>query len=121
MNYAFDQMGVHDAGYFENKSSDNLTKNLDFLLNKAKTASGADLKDACIGIMQRKITQVFFELGGRSTILNLYRSTLYPSKLTNPPTSKLVSIWGPEAQQIEALLEVVNQHQYHLNVPECGY
>jgi hypothetical protein len=121
MNYVYDQLGVHDAGYFTDKTSQDLTTNLDFLLKKAKTASGADLKDACRGILMRKTTLLYFDLGAKS-VQKLYQSTIKPLKITAPPNPKLVSVWGKDAEQVEALLETLKQdYQYNLDVPECGY
>jgi hypothetical protein len=121
MNYVYDRLGVHDAGYFTSKTSDDLNFNLDFLLKKVKTASGKDLKDACRGILMRKTTLAYFDLG-KESVQKLYQSTIPPLKIATPPNAKLVSIWGAEAEQVEALLETFKQDfQYNLDVPECGY
>jgi hypothetical protein len=121
MNYVNDQLGIHDAGYFIAKTSDDLTVNLDFLLKNVKTASGKDLKDACRGILMRKTTLAYFELG-KESVQKIYQSTIRPLKITTPPNQKLINVWGTSAEQVEALLETFEQDfQYNIDVPECGY
>jgi hypothetical protein len=121
MNYVYDQLGVHDAGYFTNKTSDDMTVNLDFQLGKVKTASGKELKDHCRGILMRKTTKAYFELG-KESVQRLYQSTIKPLKIATQPNAKLVSVWGASAEQVEALLETFEQDfQYSIDVPECGY
>ena len=121
MNYVYDRLGVHDAGYFTNKTSDDMTVNLDFQLEKVKTASGKELKDHCRGILMRKTTKAYFELG-KESVQQIYQSTIRPLKIATPPNAKLGDIWGTSAEQVEALLETFEQDfQYSIDVPECGY
>jgi hypothetical protein len=124
MNYVYDRLGVHEAGYFSALSSNDLTVGLDTLLEKVKTASGTDLDNACMGILMRKMTILYFTLDAQS-IQQLYRSTIPPLKITTPPNSKLVSVWNwktNQVDQVEALLEMLKQSGYYFtNVPECGY
>ena len=121
LNYAYDRLGVHDPGYFTDRSAEDLTTILDSQLDQVKTASGQDLKNLCIGILQRKTTIAYFDLGGQA-IQKLYRSTLYPPKISASPSPKLVSVWAGQAGQVQALLETLQQdYQYRLDVPACGY
>jgi hypothetical protein len=121
-NYVYDRLGVHDAGYFTSQTSDDLTKNLDFLYSKAKTASGADLGDACRGIFQRKMTGLYFDLGDKDIFTDLYRGTIIPVKISRQPNSIITASWGPEAKQVEEILEMLkNKYQKSMDVPECGY
>jgi hypothetical protein len=121
LNYTYDRLGVHDAGFFTDRSAQDLTIILDHQLNQVKTASGQDWKNLCIGILMRKTTVAYFDLGGQ-VIQTLYRSTLYPPKTSAAPNPKLVSVWAEQAGQVQALLESLQQnYQYQLDVPECGY
>ena len=121
MNYTYDRLGVHDDGYFSDRKSQDLTIILDTQLKQVKTASGQDWKNLCIGILLRKTTIAYFDLGGQA-IQTLYRSTIYPPKISASPNPKLVSVWAGQAVQVQALLESLQQnYQYRLDVPECGY
>jgi len=121
MNYVYDRMGIHDSGYFLNKNSEDFTVNLPMLIEKAKTVSGGDLKNICRGILASKTTLAFFVLG-KDVAKPIYESTFSPPKLATPPNPKLTSIWGSEADQVEALLETLKQnYKYEINIPECGY
>lgn len=120
-NYVYDRLGVHDAGYFDDRSSDNLTIGLDHQLEIVKTAKPEELFVPCLGILARKTTIAYFELDGQA-ITSLYQSTINPSKTITPPNPKLVSVWGMQAPQIEALLAAFEQdYKYIIDVPECGY
>jgi hypothetical protein len=63
MNAVYDRLGVHAAGYFESRSASNLNAGLEDLQTKAKTAGGAELANLCIGILSRKMTIAYFDLG----------------------------------------------------------
>ncbi len=121
MNYVYDRLGVHDLGYFDPRSSDNLTIGLDMQLEKVKTASGQDLINNCKGILMRKTTIAFFDLGAQSAQA-IYQSTVPPLKIAAQPNSSLVNVWGTAAPQIQALLETLEQdYKYSIDVPKCGY
>ncbi len=120
-NYVYDRLGVHDPGYFDEKSSENLTIGLELNLEKVKTASGEELIGNCRGILLRKMTRVFFDLGPQ-TVAPLYQSTISPSETTTPPNPNLSIVWGKNARQVEVLLETLKQdYKYSIDVPECGY
>jgi hypothetical protein len=121
MNYVYDRLGIHDPGYFEDRSSDMLTTALDHDLEKVKTASGQELIDSCKGILINKVSNAFFDLGP-SSVQSLYQSTIAPLKIAIPPSPNLVAIWGTAAEQIESLLETLEQdYKYNIDIPECGY
>jgi|GEM_PF-5239145 len=120
LNAVYDRLGVHEPGYFEARSSENLgaVANLE---NDAKTAGGAELSNLCLGILQRKITIAYFDLG-ESAILPLYRSTIAPLNNLTPPDARQVEIWGGYAPQVDALLEkLIQEFKYPLDLPSCGF
>jgi hypothetical protein len=120
MNAVYDRLGVHDAGFFEDRSSADLNVALTNLLSQAKKASGAELTGLCIGILPRKMTLAYFDLGA-SAITSLYRSTILPVKNDTPPSAELTQVWGGYAPQFEALRETLQRDfTYALDVPECG-
>lgn len=120
MNYVYDRLGVHDLGYFDPRSSENLNAGLELNLEKVKTASGQELIGHCQGLLARKTTIAFFDLGPQA-VAPLYQSTINPSESIIPNAS-LVTVWGTYARQIEALLETLEQdYKYSIDVPECGY
>jgi hypothetical protein len=93
---------------------------LDSQLEKVKTASGQELIDNCRGILMRKTTIAFFDLGPQA-VAPLYQSTINPPESITP-NPNLTTVWGAYAQQIEALLETLEQdYKYSIDVPECGY
>jgi len=119
MNAVYDRLGVHDAGYFESRSAGNLNAGLKDLQAQAGKASGTDLANLCVGILSRKMTIAYFDLGA-SAITPLYRSTIPPLKNAKSPDAGLAAVWGGYAQQVEALLESLQRDfGYALSVPEC--
>ena len=120
-NYVYDRLGVHDPGYFEDRSSDILTVALNSSFEKVKTASGQELIDNCRAILISKTTLAFFDLGPAS-VASIYQSTIVPVKIAASPNPTLVTVWGSSAEQIEALLEGLEQnYKYVIDVPQCGY
>ena len=120
MNAVFDRLGVHDAGYFVDRSAPDLNVTLENLLTQAKTSSGTGLIDLCIGILSRKMTIAYFDLSA-SAITALYRSTIPPLKNATPPDAKLTGVWAGYAPQVEALREALQRDfTYALGAPECG-
>jgi len=120
MNAVYDRLGVHDAGYFEDRSAENLNVFLESLQTEVKKAGGTELTNLCIGILMRRMTIAYFDLGA-SAITPLYRSTIPPWKNTTSPDAKLVEVWGVYAGQIEALRETLQRDfRYTMDVPECG-
>jgi hypothetical protein len=121
MNYVYGRLGVYDAGYFTARDSDDLTVNLEFLLGKVKTSTGAELADYCRGILMRKVTIAYFDLGP-DAVSSIYRSTIPPVQPLSTPGELLVSTWDSDADRVQALLETLrDDYKYSLNVPECGY
>ncbi len=119
-NYVYDQLGVHDPGYFESRSAENLNLVLENQLKQAKTASGQELSNLCLGILMRKTTIVYFDLGGQA-VQSLYQGTIQPPE-TITPNPQVASMWGTHARQVQALLDMLKQKfNYSMNVPECGY
>jgi hypothetical protein len=119
-NAVYARLSVYDPGYYEARDSENLTVNLEFLLGEAKTASGAELSGLCTGILARKMTIAYFDLG-ESAIRPLYRSTIEPLQNLTPPGAKMTEVWGGLAPRVDALLEKLRQaYSYDLGVPECG-
>lgn len=120
MNAVFDRLGVHDAGFFEDRSAPDLNVVLENNEAQAKKATGAELTGLCIGILQRKMTIAYFDLGA-GAITSLYRSTIPPLKNATSPDAKLAAVWGGYAPQVEALRETLQRDfTYALNAPECG-
>jgi hypothetical protein len=120
MNAVFDRLGVHDAGYFVDRSAPDLSVTLENLQTQAKETSGTGLLDLCIGILMRKMTIAYFDLGA-SAITALYRSTVPPIKNATSPDAKLTAVWAGYAPQIEALRETLKQDfNYSVDAPECG-
>ena len=120
MNAVYDRLGVHDAGYFEDRSAENLNLALENLQAEAKKAGGTELPNLCLGILMRKMTIAYFDQGS-SAITPLYRSTIPPLRKATSPDAKLVDVWGTDARQIEALRETLKQeYKYTIDVPECG-
>ena len=120
MNAVFDRLGVHDAGYFEDRSAPDLNVVLENNQTQAKTASGTQLLDLCIGILSRKMTIAYFDLGA-GAITSLYRSTMPPLKNATSPDAKLAGVWRGYAPQVEALRETLQRDfKYTLDAPECG-
>ncbi len=121
LNYVYDRLGVHDPGYFDDRTSDNLTIGVELQLEAIKTASGQELANQCRGLLTRKTTIAYFDLGGQS-VQSLYRSTIRPPEIVTAPNPKLVAVWVGYAEQVEALLETLEQdYGYSIDVPECGY
>jgi hypothetical protein len=121
LNAVYNRFRVYEPGYFEDRTSENLNIILEFLLNDVKTAGGAELANMCIGILSRKMTIAYFDLGEKA-VTRLYRSTIKPLKNLAPPNAKMVEVWGGYAQQVEALLERIDQeYKYRLDIPECGF
>jgi len=119
-NAVYDRLGVHDPGFFEARSSENLNA-IENLENEAKTAGGSELSSLCLGILQRKITIAYFDLG-EGAILPLYRSTIAPLAALTPPDARQVEIWGGYAPQVDALLEkLLQDYKYPLDLPSCGF
>jgi hypothetical protein len=120
MNAVYDRLGVHDRGYFEDRSAENLNLELENLQTEVKKASGTELTNLCVGILMRRTTIAYFDLGA-SAITPLYRSTIPPLKNATSPDAKLVEVWGGNAGQIEALRETLQRYyRYTIDVPECG-
>ncbi len=121
MNAVYERLGVHAPGYYEARSSENLNAAVEGLEKEAREASGADLTNLCIGLLQRKITIAYFDLG-EGAIMMLYRSTIAPSAGLTPPDARQVEIWGGYAPQVDALMETLErQFKYRVDLPSCGY
>jgi hypothetical protein len=122
LNAVYDTLGIHTQGYFVSRDAEDLNQNLDFLLGKIGTADKSELIGICRGIINRKMGIAYFDLG-KGAIATLYKSTIDPVKLGNPPSKILISIWGSkDAEKVQALLESLQRnYKYSLNVPACGY
>lgn len=117
----YDRIGVTDTRYYIEETDQNITTNLDMLIEQSKTATGPELVDICRGILQRKMTRAYFDLGPEA-VQPLYQATIKPVKNINPPSDLLFTMWNNQSPQVQALLETLqNQYNYTLNVPQCGY
>ena len=120
MNAVYERLGVYAPGYYENASAENLTVILEDQLQKVKTVGGAERNATCVGILMRKVTLAYFDLG-EGAIRPLYRSTIEPLQNLTPPTALQTEIWGSLAPRIDALMEkFMQEYKYDLGVPECG-
>jgi hypothetical protein len=120
LNAVYSRFSVYDPGYFEGRDAQNLNIILEDLLTQVKTASGAERNGLCVGILYRKMTIAYFDLGA-GAVTPLYRSTIEPLNILNPPNAKLVEVWGGYAPRVEALMEkLIQDYKYPLDVPECG-
>jgi len=120
MNAVYDRLGVHDVGYFEDRSAENLNAALEGFQTQVKKAGGTELSNLCFGILSRRMTIAYFDLGA-SAVTPLYRSTIPPLKDTASPDAGFVQIWGGYARQVRGLREALLQgYKYTLDVPECG-
>jgi hypothetical protein len=121
MNAVYDRFGIHDVGYYEDRSSENLNAAVEGLETEARKASGADLTNLCIGLLMRKMTIAYFDLG-EGAITVLYRSTIAPLTSLTPPDARQVEIWGGYIPQVDALMETLEQQfKYRIELPSCGY
>jgi hypothetical protein len=121
MNAVYDRLGVSARGYYEARSSENLNAGLEAVEAEARNATGANLTNLCIGILMRKMTIAYFDLG-EGAITELYRSTIAPFENLTPPDARQVEIWGGYAPQVDALLEkLVQEYKYPLDIPSCGF
>jgi hypothetical protein len=120
-NAVYNRLGVYAPGYYEARSAENLNAVLEGVEAEAQKASGANLTNLCIGILMRKMTIAYFDLG-EGVITDLYRSTIAPVKNLTPPDARQVEIWGGYAPQVDALLEKLDQdYEYPMDIPACGY
>lgn len=119
-NAAYETMGIKKAGYYVSRDAGDLNENLEFLLESLKTAKSSEVRGLCTGILYRKMGIAYFDLG-KEAIPTLYQSTFAPVELENPPSEILKTVWGSQADQVQALLETLQrEYQYKLDVPTCG-
>jgi hypothetical protein len=120
-NAVYERFGVHAPGYFEEQTSENLTVVLENLEAEAKKATGNELTNLCMGILQRRMTLAYFDLG-EEAIRTLYQSTIPPVKNITPPDGPQTAIWGGYAPQVDALVETFDtKFKYRLGLDSCGY
>jgi hypothetical protein len=119
MDAVYDRLGVHEVGYYEERQAENLTLILDDLLGEVKGAAGNERNNLCLGILMRKMTIAYFDLG-EAAIHPLYWSTIdVPKKL--PVSALATAVWGGNAPRVANLMKTLwKDYHYDFGVPECA-
>jgi len=120
LNAVYDRLGVHEAGWFHDKFTDDFRLSLERSIAQAGTASGDVLVNLCRGILSDKLSLAYLDLGANA-FRPLYRSTIPPQKILTPPGTGMTAVWGAYAPATEALVETLrNDFKYTIDVPSCG-
>ena len=121
MNAVYNRLGVYAPGYYEARSAENLNAVLEGVEAEAQKASGANLTNLCIGILMRKMTIAYFDLG-EGAITGSVPVHDHPREEPHTPQCPAGGNLGRvRSAGGRADGKTRQDYKYPMDIPTCGY